>query len=152
VNVSQLLDETVEDVAIMAPRLRVKSEIKDNCYTDGDEDLLRQVFHNLASNAIKYNKPGGAIWVSLLESDGVLACRVSNTGAPIPPEDRERIFDRFYRVDKARGRNIEGAGLGLSLSREIVRIHGGDIRLLDQHDQRETILVRLPIAHDSEHA
>jgi heavy metal sensor kinase len=152
VNVSQLLDETVEDIVIMAPRLRVKSEIKDNCYADADEDLLRQVFHNLAGNAIKYNKPGGAIWVSLLESDGVLACRVSNTGAPISPEDRERIFDRFYRVDKARGRNIEGAGLGLSLSREIVRIHGGDIRLLDQHDHRETILVRLPIAHDSEHA
>lgn len=95
----------------------------------GDEARLRQVFFNLVDNAIKYTPPGGAIEVQTGERDGAAVVSVRDSGVGIPTEHLARVFDRFYRVDKARSREQGGAGLGLSIAQSIVAAHGGRIDL-----------------------
>ncbi|UHA75395.1 cell wall metabolism sensor histidine kinase WalK [Paenibacillus sp. 481] len=94
-----------------------------------DRDQIDQVLDNLVSNAVKYTPEGGSIVLRGVpaESKGLIAVSVEDNGVGIPPKDLERIFERFYRVDKARSRNMGGTGLGLSIAREMVRAHGGDI-------------------------
>ena len=74
---------------------------------------------------------------------------VSNTGTPIPPGDQAKVFDRFYRADASRSREIEGTGLGLSLAREMARAHGGDLVLVQSDEQRTTFALRLPLLRPS---
>jgi signal transduction histidine kinase len=83
--------------------------------------------HNLISNAIKYNVDHGWIRISTALRPKQIEVLIANSSPGIPPAERSRIFDRFFRADPARGRKIEGVGLGLSVSREIARAHGGDI-------------------------
>lgn len=98
------------------------------------------------STAIKYNYPGGLVQFELVTEGNQMAVRIANTGPTIPPIDRERIFERFYRADPARSGKVEGTGLGLSLAREIVRAHGGEL-ILDASDNRLTRFAAiLPIA------
>ena len=78
--------------------------------------------------------------------DGRAVLEVTNTGIPIAPEDRERVFDRFYRADKSRSREIEGSGLGLSLAREIARAHGGELSLERSEPHATTFALTLPLA------
>jgi len=99
---------------------------------------------NLASNAVKYNYDPGLVRFELLaEADQVLI-RVANTGPQIPPADRDRIFERFYRADPARSGRVEGTGLGLSLAREIIRAQGGDLRLEPSDNQITCFAVKFP--------
>lgn len=95
-----------------------------------DPDQIDQVLDNLVSNAIKYTPEGGRIHIRAAKRDEEwIEVTVEDTGIGIPKKDLERIFERFYRVDKARSRSMGGTGLGLSISREIVRAHGGTIQL-----------------------
>lgn len=93
----------------------------------GDETLLRRLFDNLLSNAIAYTPHQGAVDVSVARDNGHVLLRVADTGPGIPPEDRERIFERFVRLDPARERG--GAGLGLSIARWVAEVHGGELRV-----------------------
>jgi two-component system heavy metal sensor histidine kinase CusS len=93
----------------------------------GDKLMLRRALANLLSNAIRHAPEGGIIRVSIETSSDGTRLTVENTGAPIPPEHLPRIFDRFYRADPSRHRANEGAGLGLAITRSIVRAHGGEI-------------------------
>jgi len=94
-----------------------------------DADRLNQVFSNLVDNALKYTPPGGLVTVSAHPVDGWIEVEVADNGAGIPPDELERIFERFYQTDKARsGGNRRGVGLGLAIAREIVLAHGGKIR------------------------
>lgn len=111
----------------------------------GDRSRLEQVMMNVIGNAIKYTPDGGAITVSAGVSGGNVWMEVSDTGIGIPPQDRERIFDRFYRVDKARSRESGGTGLGLSIAREIVLRHNGSIALADHDGPGTTVRIVLPI-------
>jgi signal transduction histidine kinase len=90
---------------------------------------MGQVIRNLTSNAVKYSQENGLVRLALSVRDRRALFTISNTGVPIPEKDRERIFDRFYRVDPSRSKAVHGSGLGLSLAREIVQAHGGDLRL-----------------------
>jgi heavy metal sensor kinase len=128
-DLSAVMQAAIEDAAILAPGLRIEHTIEPGITVAADGDLLRQVVQNLVSNAIKYNRPEGTVSFVLRRAGANVLLTVSNTGAGIPPEDRGKVFERFYRGDKARNRNVDGLGLGLSLSREIARAHHGDLVL-----------------------
>lgn len=129
VNVTELVESIAEDAAALAPGIKVKRRIAPGLGTLADADLLRQLVQNLVTNALKYNDPDGKIELYLREHGETIQLTVSNTGPGIPPADRDRVFERFYRADKARARASGGAGLGLSLAREIARAHHGDLFL-----------------------
>jgi signal transduction histidine kinase len=93
----------------------------------GDNDRLRQVFNNLIDNALKYTPAGGQITVACHSDGRYIVATVTDTGTGIPQEDLAHIFERFYQANKARSREVEGIGLGLAITREIVHAHGGKI-------------------------
>jgi signal transduction histidine kinase len=107
----------------------------------GDEGRLRQVFLNLLDNALKYTPPGGSVTVRV-GTDGAVS--VEDTGIGIPEEHLPYVFDRFYRVDKARTRAEGGAGLGLSIARSIVLAHGGRIDITSRLGRGTVCTVLLP--------
>ena len=111
----------------------------------GDRQRLEQVVTNILGNAIKYTPDGGHIAVTGGGSGRSVWVEVTDDGIGIPEKDRDRIFDRFYRVDKARSRESGGTGLGLSIAREIVERHHGTIRLVPQEGKGTTIRLVLPI-------
>jgi two-component system, OmpR family, heavy metal sensor histidine kinase CusS len=111
----------------------------------GDEARLRQVFYNLVDNAIKYTPPGGRVEVAVARQDGAAVVRIRDTGIGIPAEHLPRVFDRFYRVDKARSRAEGGTGLGLSIAHSIVAAHDGHIELTSTPGEGTTCIVTLPL-------
>jgi len=129
VDLGALLESAAEDVGAIAPHLRVEKQLAPGGMVLADPDLLRQVIQNLSSNAVKYNIENGQVAFRMQVNGDTVRVVISNTGKAISPEDRERIFDRFFRADKARSRVVPGSGLGLSLAREIVHAHRGVLRL-----------------------
>lgn len=114
-----------------------------------DRDKILQVIDNLLTNAIKYSVEGRKIHTTIDYLDGTeLEIRIADEGIGIPTEDLERIFERFYRVDKARSRAMGGTGLGLSIANEIVRLHGGTLRVESELGVGTTVIVRLPIKEE----
>jgi two-component system sensor histidine kinase VicK len=114
-----------------------------------DRDQIDQVLDNLVSNSLKYTPDGGVVTLEArVVGDRQLAISVQDTGIGIPKKDMERIFDRFYRVDKARSRNMGGTGLGLSIAREIVSAHGGVITLQSELEQGTKVTFMLPLVED----
>jgi len=111
----------------------------------GDRQRIEQVLINMISNAIKYTHDGGRISVTAGQKDDCVWCSVRDNGIGIPKEDAQRIFERFYRVDKARSRESGGTGLGLSIAYEIVERHDGKIEVQSQKGKGTTITVTLPI-------
>lgn len=111
----------------------------------GDEFRLRQLFFNLLDNAIKYTNNGGDITVSLEAMDGQAKITVADTGIGIPEEDLPYIFDRFYRVDKARSHDANGGGLGLSICQWIAQQHKGNIEIESKWGEGSTFTTYLPI-------
>jgi len=93
----------------------------------GDDELLQRMILNLLDNAVKYTPPGGEISIELMSSNGDALLTVRDNGIGIPAKDQPHVFDRFYRVDKARSRALGGAGLGLSIARQIAEAHGGTV-------------------------
>jgi signal transduction histidine kinase len=114
----------------------------------GDADRLKQLILNLVDNAIKYTPPGGDVTLGLSKFNGMAELVVRDTGVGIPAEDLPHIFDRFYRVDKARSRKLGGSGLGLSIARWIAEAHGGDIRVESETGMGSSFIVTLPTASD----
>ena len=111
----------------------------------GDKARVEQVLMNMVSNAIKYTKDGGRITIKAGVRGGEVWCSVKDNGIGIPKEDTQKVFDRFYRVDKARSRESGGTGLGLSIAQEIVVRHGGRIDLKSRMGHGTTITVWLPV-------
>ncbi|HLJ93439.1 MAG TPA: heavy metal sensor histidine kinase [Gemmataceae bacterium] len=124
--------------------LRVRAARNGALVIHGDEARLRQVFYNLLDNAIKYTLPGGTIDVQLRCQEQSAVVTIGDTGIGIPAEHLPRIFDRFYRVDKARSREQGGTGLGLSIARSIVDAHGGNIHITSALGQGTICTVTLP--------
>jgi signal transduction histidine kinase/PAS domain-containing protein len=114
-------------------------------WIDGDPRRLRQVVDDLLSNAVKYTPPGGAVSVSLHTDGALIELRVADTGIGTPAEERDAVFDRFYRGSNVRHQGTAGNGLGLSLARTIVQLHGGTIRLTEHQPRGTAVLVRLPL-------
>lgn len=110
-----------------------------------DPFKIKQLLLNLITNAIVYNEPGGSVTVGLTESGGSVVYKVSDTGIGIPNEHLERIFERFYRVDRGRSRNLGGTGLGLSIVKHIVQFYQGDISVTSELGKGTEFTVRLPV-------
>lgn len=145
------LNSLVADVAqTMTPLAEAKQQTlvftgdDEQTYVIGDTSRLRQVFYNLLDNAIKYTPRQGRIEVTLNSTDTVATVSISDTGIGIPAEHLPHVFERFYRVDKARTREEGGTGLGLSIAKTIVTAHDGQIEIHSQPDQGTTCTIRLP--------
>lgn len=110
----------------------------------GDAERIQQVVINIITNAIKYNKPQGSICITGGTEGEQVFLRVADTGIGVPREDQKRLFERFYRVDKARSRESGGTGLGLAIAKQIVESHGGHIGFESEYGQGSTFTVYLP--------
>ena len=109
----------------------------------GDDELLQRMIMNLLDNAVKYTPAGGEVSIELTANNGDAHIIVRDNGIGIPAKDRPHVFDRFYRVDKARSRAMGGAGLGLSITRWVAEIHGGRVSL-DSGAEGSAFTVDLP--------
>ena len=112
---------------------------------NGDRERIEQVITNIVSNAVKYTPDGGKIDMTVGTSGRNVFVRVTDNGIGIPEKDLPRLFDRFYRVDKARSRESGGTGLGLSIATEIVQRHHGSLTLVDRPGPGTTVRLELPI-------
>ena len=120
--------------------------IKDPCELNADKGKMNQVIYNLMENAIKYTQEGGRIVVTLDRTTRNAILSVKDNGPGIPQDAIPHIFDRFFRVDKARSRETGGTGLGLSIVRQMVLLHGGTIRVESQEGQGSDFIVELPVS------
>lgn len=127
VDLSGQLAALCEDATILGPGLAINRRIAPGITVKADPALLMQAFRNLVDNAVKYNTEGGRVDIALETAAGRAVASVRNTVRTGAALDSGRLFDRFYRGDPAHGRRADGAGLGLSISREIARAHGGDL-------------------------
>ncbi len=129
-DIGAILANVIEDCSALAPHVQFEPTLAPHTLARVDAVLLEQALQNLANNALKYNRPGGLVRVTLTTAAGFAVITVGNTGKGISAADRPRVFERFYRGDPSRNRDrASGVGLGLSLSREILRAHGGDLTL-----------------------
>ncbi|WP_353889776.1 ATP-binding protein [Galbitalea sp. SE-J8] len=112
----------------------------------GDSALLVVAVHNLIANAVQYSPDGSRVGVGVRRVDDAVEIAVTDQGVGIPEEERERVFERFYRVDPARSRNTGGTGLGLAIVKHVAQNHGGDVRLWSQPGRGSTFTIRLPEA------
>lgn len=117
-------------------------------HVSGDRALLQQAFSNLVHNAIQYTRPGGEVAVSLEEDGSWAVVSVRDTGVGIPAEDLPHVFKRFYRVEKSRSRHTGGSGLGLSIAKRVVEVHGGSIQIQSRSGHGTNVEVRLPRIHE----
>jgi two-component system sensor histidine kinase VicK len=111
----------------------------------GDRARVEQVLMNVITNAVKYTPEGGVIDITAAVNGGTAEVKISDTGVGIPEEDMPHVFDRFYRVDKARSRESGGTGLGLSIAREIIVRHGGDISMRSVPGEGTQVTITLPV-------
>lgn len=119
-------------------------------FVEIDEDKITQVLYNIISNAIKYSPEGGRITFRLKELDDFIEVSIQDQGMGIPKDKLEKIFDRFYRVDKARARNLGGTGLGLAIAKEMVEAHEGKIWAASRDGKGTTIFFTLPYDRNQE--
>jgi signal transduction histidine kinase len=148
VDLGPLLAETAEDAEMLASpsEVTVRTSLTPAVTVSGDPVLIRRAVLNLVDNAVRYNRPGGEISLTLRrEGPGALVV-ISNTGPGIPAHRHADLFQRFFRVADDRNRRAGGSGLGLSLAREIAVAHGGDLVLSRSGPDATEFTLRLPAA------
>jgi signal transduction histidine kinase len=138
------LSTNIETLAI-DKGIKFTVDAKENLIVNGDKVKLRQLFINILENAVRYTPTGGNISVLLEKKDSNAVTAISDTGIGIPPEHLPHIFERFYRVDKARSRADGGVGLGMAIAKYIADSHGGKIEVESQVGKGTTITVTIPL-------
>jgi len=142
VDMLELAQETVENLHDAAMEKSVTLAVEgQNAEVNGVRRLLYEIVYNLCDNAIKYNKEGGSVEISIMSDDRMVSITVKDTGIGIPPEYQSRVFERFYRVDKSYSRASGGTGLGLSIVKHAVQYHHGHIELESKPDEGTKIKV-----------
>lgn len=146
VDINSVIAEAVDRNKLPAESKRIDIVVGGSASTPvyGDRDLLMTAFRNLIDNAIRYSPEGTRVGVGIRSRDGLVQVSVTDQGAGITPEEQERIFERFYRIDAARSRQTGGTGLGLSIVKHVVSNHGGEVTVWSQAGQGSTFTVRLP--------
>lgn len=146
VDIYSMSQTVLDSLSSEAENVGVKLSLKgENAVVYGISQLLQGIVYNLCDNAIKYNKQGGSVTVIVEKDEQYVSLTVADTGIGIPPEHRERIFERFYRVDKSHSKEIGGTGLGLSIVKHAVRLHNADIKLDSTVGKGTAITVRFPV-------
>ena len=145
IQLAPMIEEIFTDLAPLAEKNDIALEVEGDGAMIGSDALIYRLLFNLTENAVKYNRHGGSVRVTVSQESEKLLIRVSDTGRGIPEEFQRSIFQPFFRVDKSRSREYGGAGLGLSLVWEIAGLHGGSVRVTKSSDRGTTILVELPI-------
>lgn len=142
VDMRQLIEETIAAQRIHAQKkshkLGLEMDEEKDYFIFGDSARIRQILHNILSNAIKYSIDPGTITIKLFKNEEVVI-QVQDTGIGIPKQDLGRVFERFYRVDKARSRNMGGTGLGLPIAKEMVELHGGRMKIVSKVGKGTTV-------------
>ena len=148
-DIGALLQEQVKRLLPLARENGIELECaaKDRLEVTGDALKLQQVVYNIIDNAIKYTPRGGEVHCTLSRAARKAVIRVSDTGVGIPQDDLPHIFDRFYRVDKARSRDTGGTGLGLSIVKQFVVLHGGTIEAKSAPGKGSTFIIELPLSN-----
>ncbi|MGG2094316.1 cell wall metabolism sensor histidine kinase WalK [Bacillus sp. S13(2024)] len=127
-----------------------RSFSKKSRFIEIDEDKITQVLYNIISNALKYSPEGGTVTYRLREREDMLEVSISDQGMGIPKENVDKVFERFYRVDKARSRKLGGTGLGLAIAKEMIQAHGGSIWAKSEEGKGTTIYFTLPMEKEEE--
>lgn len=130
IDLYEVVKECMDELTVNAKQRNVNISLDgESCNVHGIKDMLKELVENLAQNAIRYNNAGGKVWVSVTKRDGRSVLTVKDNGIGIPASEQERIFERFYRVDKSRSKATGGTGLGLAIVKHIVEIHDAKIEL-----------------------
>lgn len=140
-----LCDDVLQSLEPVAKRQAVTLRLAgESLQVRGVYQVLREMIYNLCDNAIKYNRSGGSVTVTVARSAGRASVAVADTGIGIPYEDQSRVFERFYRVDKSHSRAIGGTGLGLSIVKHAAALHGAEIKLQSRPEDGTVITVLFP--------
>ena len=146
VSIARVVDLAVDRnrVAAEARRIRIMPRVLDDAVVLGSEELLAMAVQNLVTNAVQYSSESSHVGIGVRVVDGIVEVAVTDKGIGIAPEDRERVFERFFRVDPARSRVTGGTGLGLSIVKHVAVSHGGEVTLWSTPGQGSTFTLRLP--------
>ena len=144
IQLAPMIEEIFTDLAPLSDKRGVTLTAEGDGIMTGSDALIYRLIFNLTENAVKYNRPGGSVRVSVTQEPEKLLLRVSDTGCGIPEEHQRSIFQPFFRVDKSRSREYGGAGLGLALVWEIAELHGGFVWVEESSEKGTTIAVGLP--------
>jgi two-component system heavy metal sensor histidine kinase CusS len=150
IRLAPMIEEIFTDLAPLSDKCGVTLTAEGDGIMTGSDALIYRLIFNLTENAVKYNRPGGSVRVSVAQEPEKLLLRVSDNGCGIPEEYQQSIFQPFFRVDKSRSREYGGAGLGLSLVWEIADIHGGSVRVEESSKNGTVIAAEFPIQYGSE--
>lgn len=145
IEIAPMVEEIFADLSPLADKSGITLEYAGDGVMTGSDTLIYRLLFNLIENAIRYNRPDGAVRVRISEKGKQLFVRISDTGSGIPEQYRESIFQPFFRVDKSRSREYGGVGLGLSLVWEIAALHSGEVRVEESSNAGTTVAVRFPI-------
>jgi len=147
VNLREILAEVFEDSEVIAEKKNIHVSLgrNDDVVVLADAVRLRQLFLNLIDNAVKYTPENGNVRLSSEKVDGFVRVKIADDGIGIPKEDQEKVFNRFYRVEKGRSREMGGTGLGLSIVKSIVSLHHGRIEVESEPDKGSTFTIYLPL-------
>ena len=145
IEIGPMIEEIFADLAPLAEKNNITLEREGDGAMTGSDTLIYRLLFNLTENAIKYNRPGGSVRLSVTPEPEKLLIRVADTGRGIPEHFQRSVFQPFFRVDKSRSREYGGVGLGLSLVWEIVKLHGGTVCVENSSEAGTTVAVSLPL-------
>lgn len=146
-SITALTEEVCEKLQPLAENKDIAfvfSKLDDDLSMPADRDRMTEAIYNILDNSIKYTESGGTVKVELMRDLGNIIVRISDTGIGIPKDEIQKIFDRFYRVDKARARDTGGTGLGLSIAMDVIKLHDGYIEVSSEEEVGSTFTIVLP--------
>jgi two-component system phosphate regulon sensor histidine kinase PhoR len=144
--VDHLVDDVINNLSVLIKEKNIQVEKTINVHTfEFNPEDFYQLLKNIIENAIKYNRENGHVWVDISSKNNKLLINIKDDGIGIPQGDQKRVFERFYRVDKARSRASGGTGLGLSIVKHILINAGGEVELESSENQGTLFTITLPI-------
>lgn len=148
-NLSEMVNQTIKKLSIQAKNKNINmhiSQIPEDLEIQVDRDGFEQILLNIAGNAVKYTPENGNVWIKTYKQNNMVNISIKDDGIGIPKEDQARVFERFYRVDKARSRELGGTGLGLSIAKQIAEAHNGTLTINSELNKGTEIIITIPEA------